>query len=468
MREVVFASLLLIIVSSLCLTTEAQESITGAWRGAIETPGGRLRIVINISRQSADTLYSATMDSPDQGAFGIKVDRFSVTGDTIKVCIDKLRLTYSGVLRRDTTDILEGVFLQGFTAMPLTLNRGTAESQSSGRPQDPIKPYPYAEEQVQFSNRTDSVILRGTMTIPHELSSGHQRIPAVVLVSGSGPQDRDEQIMGHRPFLVLADFLTRHGIAVLRYDDRGVGASSGEFSTATTFDFARDAAAAVDYLSIRREIDPAKIGIIGHSEGGIIAPIVASSLVGRDVAFVVLLAGPGVSGDSLLVMQNRKIGKASGMTHTQLDAAEKTNRTLYQMVKNGESPEALARYLHQSVTGITQEQAQQMTSSLCSKWFLEFLRLDPSQYLQQTKCPILALGGDRDLQVPARENLEAIKQAASSGGNRSVDTLTMPGLNHLFQECRSGLPSEYSSISQTISPAVLEYIIQWINVKTGR
>lgn len=467
MRKVVFVSLLIIIVSSLCLTTEAQESITGAWRGAIETPGGRLRIVINISRQSPDTLYSATMDSPDQGAFGIKVDRFSCTGDTIKIFIDKLRLTYSGVLRRDTTDVIEGVFLQGFTAMPLTLNRGTAESQSSGRPQDPVKPYPYTEEQVQFSNRTDSVILCGTMTIPQELSSGHQRIPAVVLVSGSGPQDRDEQILGHRPFLVLADFLTRHGIAVLRYDDRGVGASSGEFSTATTFDFARDAAAAVDYLSIRREIDPTKIGIIGHSEGGIIAPIVASSF-GRDVAFAVLLAGPGISGDSLLVMQNRKIGEASGMTHAQLDAAEKTNRTLYQMIKDGESQEALVRYLYRSVIGMTQEQAQHMTSSLCTKWFLELLRLDPSQYLQQTKCPILALCGDRDLQVPARENLEAIMQAASSGGNRSVDTLTMPGLNHLFQECRSGLPSEYSSINQTISPTVLEYIIQWINVKTGR
>lgn len=467
MRKIIFISLLLLIISTLCLTIKAQELITGAWRGGIETPGGRLRIVINISLQSPDTLYSATMDSPDQGAFGIKVDRFSYTGDTIKIFIDKLRLTYSGVLRRDTTDVIKGVLIQGFAAMPLTLTRITGDSQAIDRPQEPVKPYPYTEEQVQFSNHTDSVILRGTLTIPQELSSSGCRVPAVVLVSGSGPQDRDEQIMGHRPFLVLADFLTRHGIAVLRYDDRGVGASSGEFSTATTFDFARDAAAAVDYLSTRREIDPQKIGIIGHSEGGIIAPIVASSL-GRDLSFVVLLAGPGVSGESLIVMQNRKIGEASGMNHAQLDAAEKTNRTLYQMVKNGESRDALARYLYQSVTGITHEQAQQMTSSLCSKWFLEFLRLNPSQYLQQTKCPILALCGDRDLQVPARENLEAIKKAASDGGNRSVDTLTMPGLNHLFQECQSGLPSEYSSISQTISPTVLEYIMQWINLKTGR
>jgi hypothetical protein len=283
----------------------------------------------------------------------------------------------------------------------------------------------------------------------------------VVLITGSGPQDRDETLLGHKPFLVLSDYLTRRGIAVLRADDRGTAKSTGDFAAATTADFATDTEAGISYLKTRPEIDPHKIGLIGHSEGGIIAPMIAAR--NPDVAFIVMMAGSGVRGDDILVEQTEAIEEASGKSHEEAVKDATKEREVLNLVETEKDEAVLDKDLKEKLSGdMPEAQAGATIKILSSPWFRYFLTYDPAVALRKVKCPVLAIGGEKDTQVPVKENLPAIRAALEQGGNKHFEVDELPGLNHLFQTAKTGSPTEYSAIEETISPVALEKIGKWI------
>lgn len=446
------------------------QDITGQWNGVLKVQGIQLRIVFHINK--SENGFSGTMDSPDQGAFGIPLTSAAFENPTVKLAVSNAGIEYEGTLEKESN--ITGNFRQAGQSFPMNLSREIIEKEKLIRPQEPTKPYPYYSEEVTFENKTNGIVLAGTLTIPEK----EGRFPAVVLISGSGPQNRDEELLGHKPFLVLADHLTKNGIAVLRYDDRGIGASKGDFKTATSADFATDAEAAMEYLQTRKEINKKKIGLMGHSEGGIIAPMVAGKPNG--VSFIVLLAGTGIPGDQIMLLQQELIGRASGMSETDLQKAHKANKAAFDMVAKSTDPETLKKdlkiYIEQVLKDFPDsEKPKDMSqdefidlqvNQLASPWMQYFIRYDPAPVLEKVKCPVLVLIGEKDLQVPAKVNLEAIQKGLEKGGNKNVIAKELPGLNHLFQECDTGSPEEYSKIEQTISPAVLDEITQWIIKQT--
>lgn len=452
-----FASLII------SISTFAQD-IEGQWNGVLKVQGIQLRLVFNIEKTESG--YKSTMDSPDQAAFGIPVNSTTFQNGTLKITISNARIEYEGTLDED--QIIIGVFTQAGQPFPLNLTKGEISKEESKRPQEPTKPYPYISEDLTFENSIDGITLAGTLTLPKTGSN----FPAVVLISGSGPQNRDEELMGHKPFLVLSDYLTRNGIAVLRYDDRGTGKSTGNHGQATSADFANDAEAAFAYLKTREEIDPKKIGLAGHSEGGIIAPKVA--VANKEVAFLILMAGTGIPGDELLLLQQRMLGKASGMTENQLIENDIISKKAFELVKNSNSLERdLFDLMSETFRNIPKNQipngmteadfVNAQVNQMTSPWMQYFIQYDPSPTLEKVTCPVLAINGSKDLQVAPKENLEAIKSALERGGNNQVTTVEIPELNHLFQESTTGMPSEYASIEQTFSPIAMEEILQWIN-----
>jgi hypothetical protein len=426
----------------------------------------KLRIVFNISA-SGDTL-KATMDSPDQGAKGIPVSSVEVEGDTVRFEVQAVRGYYEGVLDADSLKIA-GEWHQSGLKIPLELGR-TNEEVVVRRPQEPKKPYPYDEEEVEYPNEEAGIKLAGTLTTP----KGEGPFPAVILISGSGPQDRNETLMGHKPFLVLADYLTRRGIAVLRFDDRGVGASTGNFADATTRDFAGDVRAGIDFLESRKDIDKKRIGLIGHSEGAIVAPMVAAR--SKDVAFIVLMAGTGMTGEEILYSQAAAILRASGVDEHLVMKNRMWQEAMFAIIEGTKDDSLAVRKLveamrdstaglskaEKAALGVVEENLEAQAKSMVSPWFRFFLTYDPRSALKQVKCPVLALGGEKDLQVPAKENLGAIKQALVEGGNEKVTVVELPGLNHLFQTAETGVPAEYARIEETMSPTALERIGDWI------
>jgi len=313
-----FALLLLFITTSLF-----SQDISGPWHGMLTFPGGKLRLTINITKTDAG--YTATMDSPDQKAVGIPITMVLFEENILVFAIQNAGLDYRG--NYDGAGF-KGTFTQNGNALPLNLGRDEVTVEKAKRPQEPVKPYPYYEEEVTFTNIKDNVTLAGTLTLPKQ---GGSNYPVVLLITGSGAQDRNEELLGHKPFSVLADYLTRNGIAVLRYDDRGTGASTGKFNGSTTQNFAADAAAAFAYLKTRKEINPKKIGLLGHSEGGTIAPLVAEA--NPDVAFIVMLAGTAIAGDELMMLQNYLLGKANGMPEEELTKLGAINRKIYNVIK---------------------------------------------------------------------------------------------------------------------------------------
>ena len=306
------------------------QEITGQWNGVLKVQGIQLRIVFNIAK--TDKGYSSTMDSPDQGAKGIPVTATTFENSRFRIDMANLRIEYNGELKDKK---IVGIFKQNGMEFPMDLTRGIIEKEVVRRSQEPAKPYPYYSEEITFQNNKDKILLAGTLTLPKKEGS----FPVVILITGSGPQNRDEELMGHKPFLVLSDYLTRNGIAVLRYDDRGVAQSKGDFKTATTVDFASDAESAIAYLKTRREIDSKKIGLIGHSEGGIIAPMVASQ--SKEVNFIVLLAGTGIRGDKLLLLQQELIAKASGTAESKIKHLKEINSKAFEIVLKSKSTETL-------------------------------------------------------------------------------------------------------------------------------
>jgi len=440
------------------VSTEAgTEAIVGDWLGALTIGGGiKLRVVFHITRAAGG--ISATMDSPDQGVSGLPVSSAQITGKAVKLESAVAHGKFEGKISEDGNS-MDGTWKQGPGSFPLLLKRVTDSStlKPPARPQEPRKPYPYREEDVGYENKAAGNTLAGTLTIP----TGKGPFPAVVLIPGSGPHDRDETIMGHKPFLVLADYLTRKGIAVLRYDDRGVGKSTGNLAGATSADLAGDAEAAFAYLKGRPEVDARRIGLIGHSEGGIIAPMIAAR--NHDVNFVVTLAGSGVPGDKVLVSQAQLVAEAGGMNQELAAKAGARQREILGLVKQSPDNTALKKALEEKFGGqVPDEQLDGLVAQLGSPWYRYFINYDPAPALRKVSCPVLALNGDKDTQVSSRENLPVIHAALEAGGNKNFETDELVGLNHLFQTAKTGAPKEYGEIEETISAAALEKISGWI------
>ena len=341
---------------------------------------------------------------------------------------------------------------------------------STKRPQEPTKPFPYHSEEVTFLNAKADACLAGTLTLPAKEGN----YPAVILITGSGPQNRDEEFSGHKPFLVIADHLTKNGIAVLRYDDRGFAQSTGDFKAATTLDFASDVESAISYLKTRNEIDKNKIGLVGHSEGGIIAPIVAST--SKDVSFIVLLAGLGIQGRQELMRQPELTLRAFGASESELQKSGRIQADIFEIMSKQQEPSALkaelARYTQENFEdmptylkppGISKEQfVAGQIDWISSPGYLFLWNYDPAPALEKVPCPVLALNGEKDLQVKSKENLAAIGYALKKGGNTNVTIKELPNLNHFFQECETGSPGEYATIEQTFSPTALAEVTNWI------
>ena len=446
-----------------------QSPLAGGWGGALEVQALRLRLTLAV--QDSGGALQARLTSVDQRNSVIPAS-VEMRGDSAIFTVAPIGASYRAVLvGRDT---LRGEWVQGAGRLPLTMVRGADAGMVLRRPQNPQPPFPYRSEEVTVES-VPGVRLAGTLTLP----AGDGPHPAVLLVSGSGAQDRDETLLSHKPFLVLSDHLTRAGIAVLRLDDRGTARSTGSFAGATSEDFARDAAAAVRWLRARPEVADDRVGIVGHSEGGVIAPLVASR--DPEVAFVVLLAGPGIPSSELLVMQGALISRAGGDPEREIERTSVLQREMFAAIAAmadsaalRDTLQAIGRRFQATLT--PEERARPDASdatlaaainTMVSPWYRWFLRYDPVPALRATRVPVLALNGALDLQVPADENLAGIEQALRVGGNRDVTVEKLPGLNHLFQTARTGAPSEYGEIEETMSPAVLQRVSAWILERFG-
>lgn len=444
-----------------------QDKVIGIWQGKLKVPGGELRIVFKIS-QNEDGTLKAAMDSPDQGASDIPVSDVSFQNDSLRIESSLVRGVFEGQFQADN-QIIKGVWKQSSMTFPLDIHRIDA-APTLQRPQEPKAPYPYLEEEVTIPNKSAGIELAGTFTKPNFGGP----FSAVILITGSGPQDRDEAILGHRPFFVLADYLARKGISVLRMDDRGIGKSKGDFSKATSKDFATDVLAGIDYLKTRKEVNPKKIGLIGHSEGGMIAPMVAAQ--SKDVAFIILMAGTGLTGEEILYLQGALIAKANGASDSAVAknraGQEKIFMALKQENDDSVAVAKLSKIMKNSYEQLSAEEKKALGDAdafinaqikqVLSPWFRFFLTYDPIPALQNVKCPVLAINGELDLQVPPKENLAAIEKALKGGGNKKYTIKEFLKLNHLFQTAVTGSPSEYGNIEETMSPDVLKFIADWI------
>jgi pimeloyl-ACP methyl ester carboxylesterase len=398
---------------------------------------------------------------------------WSIDGDTLAFGVPAVKATYRG--RLDASgETAVGRFEQGGRGLALTLRRQETAYEAvdvwETRPQRPVPPFPYTSESVTFESREDGVTLAGTLTLPQAPG----RHPAVILVSGSGPQDRDETVFDHKPFLVIADHLARRGVAVLRYDDRGTAESTGDFGSATTEGFARDASAALDFLLAHESIQRNRIGILGHSEGGLVAPMVAAKR--EEVAFVVLMAATGIPGERITYSQSAAMIRARGGDEHAVRLGEVVLEAMLAVVKEAEPGTNVAAAIERAVAGVvagmseadrkrTEEEREVfrvLLPTYASAWFRFFVTYDPRPALRRLRCPVLALNGAKDVQVLPDLNLPSIAAALASGGNSDHEVVELEGLNHMLQPCETGSMREYASIPETIDPAALERIGSWI------
>lgn len=445
-----FLLTLMVLVASLALVAQANPLFEGSWGGTLNV-GVELRLVFNIEKNS-DGTYSATIDSPDQKVEGIPCSKVVVNDDELLIEAGDGAVKYSGRYDADKQTIV-GTFQQNGMSLPLELSKVKAEKAVNDRPQEPQPPFPYKQEEVTFGH--DKVTLAGTLTLP-EQGTKH---PAVVLVTGSGPQDRNETIMGHKPFLLIADYLTRQGIAVLRYDDRGVGRSSIATGYETTLDLAQDAMAGVRYLCSRADIDASKVGIIGHSEGGLIAMINAAEYP-KEVSFIVSLAGPALKGKDMMIAQNMMIMETQGI---EAPAEMKDMITSLFTTIDESTDIASLRTQLQSMLGDNPQFSSQIPV-LTSPAYVAMVKMDPMPYLKKIKCPMLALNGAWDSQVAAAENLAIIKKQVKRAEVKQYEQL-----NHLFQTCENRAGSmAYGQITETMAPQVLADMTEWLRKVTKK
>lgn len=443
---------------------KAQNEIIGDWFGFLDVQNVKIKIVFHIKNENEK--LSGTMDSPDQGTYGLNLNAVKFTENKVTFDLSVFGIMYEGFLA--SKDSIIGDFKQGDFTQKMSLKKSETNIESKpNRPQEPKEPFPYKVQEVRFKNAFSNIELAGTLTIPKGLGT----FPAVVLVSGSGPQNRNEELLNHKPFLVLADYLTRNGIAVLRYDDRGIGGSGGKFEGATTSDFAYDAQSAYMYLKSLKKINKNKIGIIGHSEGGMVAPMVAAA--DSSVKFIILLAGPGIPIDQLMLKQTEVNARFSGIKEEEIAISLELNKKFYDILLNEDNNDSakvkieqiVADHVNSMPSDIAEQIVQelpQITSTMLSPWFRYFINFNPEHYLKQINCPVLAINGNKDCQVSAVENLAGIRKSVKETNNKNVYTYIMPDLNHLMQHCDTGYFNEYIKIEETFSEEVMKIIADWI------
>jgi hypothetical protein len=442
------------------------------WQGAIQLPGAELDVTVRLDRDPATGATAGRIDIPAQGARGLALSGVVLSAKELAFDIAPVGAQFRFTVAEDGTTATGELRQHGMT-FPGTLRKLTEEQVAEAkpkRPQEPRPPFPYAQWEVVYRNANDGTKLAGTLTLP----PGPGPFPAALLITGSGPQDRDEAIMGHRPFAVLADHLSRRGIAVLRADDRGVGGSTGSLVTSTAEDLVGDARAAIAFLRGLETIDGDRIGVIGHSEGGILAPMVAAR--DRRLSFVVMLAGTGVTGQEILREQMAALMRVAGAPEAMVAEHVRLQQELLGRVVAGESADRIreaAAGLVQAQSGGAAQGAQLETmvagavAQTTSRWFASFLALDPRESLRRVRCPVLALNGSLDLQVVPSQNLPEIEKALKAGGNRDATTRELPGLNHLFQHATTGAVAEYAQLEETMSPEVLDLVASWITARTA-
>ena len=440
-------------------STSFSQQITGRWGGDLNLPQGvTLPLVIHI--EAAGDSLKATMDSPAQGATGIPVDKTSFDNNELNFSVKALQLNYKGKL---TGDSITGSFTQMGHVLPLVLKKQNGNDLQLNRPQTPRPPFHYNIQDVSVTNTEEGNTLAGTLTIPNE-----KDFPVVVMITGSGAQDRDETLFGHKPFWVIADYFANNGIGTLRLDDRGVGGSSKGKAGATSADFATDINSAVNYLHNKGYKN---IGLVGHSEGGMIAPMVAIN--NKNVKFMISMAGPSLPIDSLMVLQNMAILKAGGASAELIEATRRQARSLYAYINNYNGinfeTDLKSIILTQMQTNGADTSNQQVKDAALNQvaqfkapWFRYFLKYNPANNISKLKIPVLAINGEKDVQVSAKENIAAWQQLLTKGENKNFETMELPNLNHLFQETKSGSIAEYGTLEQTFSPAVLKIMKDWI------
>jgi pimeloyl-ACP methyl ester carboxylesterase len=449
----------------------AQAGFAGRWDGAIEVMGQTLQITVSLTEEAG--ALAGTIDIPQQGAMGLRLMNLRAAGETVHFELQAGPGSVALFDGRRTGEHIAGTFEQGSA-------KGTFSITAAGTPAPARKAeeVPYRQEEVQVVS--GGIRLGGTLTLP----PGQGPHPAVALLTGSGPQNRDEDVFGMPVFRLLADRLTRAGIAVLRCDDRGVGGSTGNVAQSTSSDFADDALAQVGWLKARNDIDPKRIGLLGHSEGGIVAPMAANR--SADVAFVVLLAGPALTGEQVMLAQNELVGRASGVPEAQIRKNGALQRRMFAAVRSGEGlddvtaevrdlarealqrmPEAQRRALG-DLDAAAARAAEQQVAGLKTPWFRHFLTYDPAPALEKLACPVLAVFGERDTQVPAGPNREAMEAAFKKGGHRDQTIVVVPRANHLYQDSVTGGPGEYATLKKEFIPGFAETVTNWVVEKTRR
>lgn len=437
------------------------QEIQGSWEGSLSIQGTQLPLIFNIQKNG--DLYQTTLDSPMQGAKGIPIAETTFANNELQIAAPNLNLKFSGHFNGTS---IEGTFVQNGGSIPLVFTRKLNDTPALKRPQEPKPPFDYPIEEVVFVNPKDKNTLAGTLTLP----KNKKDFPVVILITGSGTQNRDSEIFGHKPFAVIANDFAQKGIGVLRLDDRGVGGSSKGTTEDTSASFATDIATAVDFLSAKGFKN---IGLIGHSEGGMIAPMVAAQ--NTKVQFVISLAGPGIPIDQMMLLQSQSIAKSQGATTTQIEASTAFNKKVYAFITgyNGSNlkadfqPYIKEEFIKRSQNqGLTETQIDdivtQQTLSVTNPWYVYFIKFNPDLYWSKLKIPVLALNGSLDLQVKATENLAGIEASLAKAGNKKATIKELPGLNHLFQEAKTVSTAEYSTNEQTIAPIALNIMSKWI------
>ena len=440
------------------------QEVSGTWHGLLDV-GQKLRLDLHITKNG--TIYYGKLDSPDQGANDIPVSKVELSNNMLIFEVKHLGVSYSGSIKNDTID---GVFKQGGLSTKMLLTRSEVILKKTLRPQEPNGPFDYVEEEVSFENKLEKFNLAGTITYP----KGEGPFPAVILVSGSGPQDRNEEILEHKPFWIIADYLTKQGFAFLRYDDRGTAKSKGNFYSATSVELSQDAESALDFLKTNTKINTSKICVAGHSEGAMIAVMLAARR--KDIHSIALLAGPGIPGRELLLLQQYLINRANGISEKTNKSIQRYNSKIYDIVQEQSSLDVAKPILEKKIRktlsktkdseleGYPSKEAliQQSISNVCNPWMFYFIKYNPKNDLEKVNCHVLALNGSKDLQVPPKENLGALEKYIPKSDKSQVFK-EIPNLNHLFQECETGNPTEYGTIEQTIQEDVLKIMGEWLN-----
>ena len=436
----------------------AVSKAEGTWQGAIEVTNMRMRLQMHVAHDDKGRLL-ASIDNLDQGIQGIPASKVTEKDGELSFEIPTFQAEYRGTLSASKNE-LAGDWTQNDSVEKLDFRRSDQPLELR-RPQNPTKPYPYAAEEVSFPAGDGKATLAGTLTMPQ----GAGPFAAVVMI-GEGPADRDATTAGHKPFLVLADLLTRKGLAVLRYDKRGTAQSTGSSERATMEDLTSDAGAALTYLKARKEVDAKRVGIIGLGEGGILAAQVAAR--NTDLDWLVLLATPATSGEQTLLRQSELIARTGGLPEEQIARSQQFDRMAYTAVREEKSASALEARLNALIekSGLSASMPpaalQAQIRLMTTPWFRQYLDFNPVPVLEAIKCPVLALNGDRDLQVDADETVPLLRQAYEKSGNKDFTVLEIQGVNHLFQKAQSGSPALYGAIEETMAPEVQNAISGWV------